>query len=88
MTLAQQPHKRARTKPVAASPAAPVDCRIGADVDKVVEASGQLKTALRRLRKDVENCKNCSEGVNCPSLAAYLATVRQAVNEVGREWRQ
>jgi hypothetical protein len=88
----KSPKTPARTKTAARNPAAaqlnkPDSCPIGADVDKVVEASGTLGQSLRRLRRDLQNCQACTEGADCARWTEWQTTITQALSEVSQEWQ-
>jgi hypothetical protein len=62
----------------------PEDCPIKQDAETIGQLSRDMVKALRKLRRDLENCNHCNP--NCPFLREYHATVNAALVEIAEEW--
>ena len=60
------------------------DCPIKKDAEAIGQLSRDMAKALRKLRRDLENCSHCSE--DCPFLREYHATVNAALVAIAEEW--
>ena len=62
------------------------DCEICNDVKAVVELSGDLVKALRKLRYDLYKCEQCERREGCDVLQVFYAQVTGAIALVQVEW--
>ena len=63
--------------------ATPCDnCPILADAARITDLTQDIRRAMRRLRRDLNRCKTCPVGEQCPVLQNYQAQINQAITEV------
>lgn len=63
----------------------PLECPIAAAAQEVVDLSGDLTKAMRRLRRDVLRCKHCKQGDGCTFRINFTEMVDVALAEVVEE---
>jgi hypothetical protein len=57
-------------------------CPILADAARITDLAQDIQRTMRRLRRDLEHCKACAAGEQCPILQNYQAQISQAIVEV------
>lgn len=67
---------------------APAACPIAPDVAAIIKASTSLRTALKKLRRDLVYCQQCPNSHLCKNYTTYQETVHRAINAVAQEWTQ
>ncbi len=70
----------------ATPPATPCDaCPILVDAARITDLAQDIQRTMRRLRRDLNRCKTCPAGEQCPVLQSYQAQISQAIAEVFSE---
>ena len=64
----------------------PADCPVLADAEATLQSAQQLDEALRRLRKSMRLCTQCSEGSDCPAILLISSQLDRAIAAVVEEW--
>ena len=64
----------------------PDTCPVRADAEQVATAGQDFVKALRRLRRDLNACRNCPLAEDCPVLSSFNSQVVAAITEVNIEW--
>ncbi len=62
------------------------NCLVQADTLRISALSGDLVKTLRRLRRDVRRCDQCSGVDDCPVLKGFTSQVQEAIQGVLDEW--
>jgi hypothetical protein len=57
-------------------------CPVLADAARITDLAQDLQHAMRRLRRDLNRCKTCPAGEQCPVLQNYQAQISRAIAEV------
>ena len=57
-------------------------CPVLDDAAHVTDLTQDIRRAMRRLRRDLDRCKTCPAGEQCPALRNYQAQINQAIVEV------
>jgi hypothetical protein len=57
-------------------------CPILADITHLTDLTQDIQRTMRKLRRDLNRCKACPAGEQCPVLQNYQAQVSQAIAEV------
>lgn len=65
---------------------APACCPIRKEAEQAGKLGGEMLKALRKLRREMENCPHCPAYDGCPVLAEFHATVDQVILEIQEEW--
>jgi hypothetical protein len=60
-------------------------CPVLADAARITDLAQDLQRTMRRLRRDLDRCKTCPAGEQCPVLQNYQAQISQAITEVFSE---
>lgn len=71
----------------AADPQLPASCPIIHDAISIQGHTRATVRAIRRIRRGVENCVNCSAYDTCPLLANLNESIQTALTEVMDEWQ-
>jgi hypothetical protein len=68
----------------------PQDCPIKKDAETIGKLSRDMVKALNKLRRDLDNCSNCTAVENtaedCPFLREYHAAIESALVRIAEEW--
>jgi hypothetical protein len=57
-------------------------CPVLADAARITDLAQDIQRTMRKLRRDLNRCRSCSAGEQCPLLQDYQAEVSQAIAEV------
>lgn len=58
------------------------DCPVLADAVRITDLAQDIQRTMRRLRRDLNRCKTCPAGEQCPVLQNYQDQISQAIAEV------
>lgn len=58
------------------------NCPILAGISRVSDLAQDLQRTMRQLRRDLERCKTCPAGPQCPVLQQYQTQISQAITDV------
>ncbi len=62
------------------------NCPIRKDALRVIATSNDLRRAIRRLRRDLQNCQRCDCYEECSLWASFRHEIDAAVADVRAEW--
>jgi hypothetical protein len=62
------------------------NCPVKKDAEEAAKHGGEMLKAMRRLRRQIQNCPRCPDYEDCPLLAEFNATVDQVLEELYEEW--
>jgi hypothetical protein len=62
-------------------------CALQRDLAAVVQHSQEMRAAMRRLRRDLEQCQGCPSRPNCPFMQQFNQQVAQAIQEINDEFQ-
>lgn len=75
------------TRLPAQAPEQPVaDCPILAGLSQITSLAQDIRSTMRRLRRDLNRCKTCPAGQQCPILQRYQEQINQAIADVLAEF--
>lgn len=58
------------------------NCPILAGISRIGDLSQDLQRSMRQLRRDLERCKTCRAGPECPALRDYQDKITDAIVSV------
>ena len=62
------------------------NCPIRKEAEKLKGLGGEMKRAMRRLRRDLARCDVCPDLVECPIRQEFNAMIDGIIAEVNKEW--
>jgi hypothetical protein len=82
-TPRSQPHPPAEAGPLERSYA---NCPILAGLSQITSLAQDIRATTRQLRRDLNRCKTCPLGQQCPIMQQYQEQISQAIADVLAEF--
>jgi len=64
----------------------PPGCPILEDVTRFERDSRNLRRTMRKLRGDLNACRDCPSGADCEILKNFHSKINAAIQEISEEW--
>lgn len=61
-------------------------CPVLADAAHLSDLAQDVQRAMRKLRRDLDRCKTCPAGGQCPVLQSYQADIAEAIHVILAEF--
>ena len=63
-------------------------CPVLQDTHQIQGFSNDMTKTMRKLRRDLANCKRCTTYEDCQVLKEFNSMVQNAIDEVSAEWER
>lgn len=58
------------------------NCPVLAGISRISDLTQDIQRTMRKLRRDLDRCKTCPAGPQCPVLQEYQALIHEAITDV------